>query len=280
MRRASRHVLTQVAVNALYLPRAISVLRDWLPYTLDYLAYRFGIHRPPRSYTLRNGASIMLQSPIHTMILGEVFLKRDYGTVNAGAVVIDVGAHIGLFAIYAATGARGVRVYAYEPVPDNLQLLRRNIDRNHLAERVTWEALGLAGTRGYRRLYLFQHDVRHSMYPSLPLHAAPRGSIAVECITLQDVFERHGLQRCDLLKIDCEGAEYECVYSTPPEVLSRIGAIRLEYHLGVPDTPWGTSSAPALAQFLEQGGFRITRLQDTGPGQGLLWAENRRLAKP
>ena len=41
---------------------------------------------------------------------------------------------------------------------------------------------------------------------------------------------RNALERVDLLKMDCEGAEYEILYGTPDRYLERIREIRMEYH--------------------------------------------------
>ena len=49
-------------------------------------------------------------------------------------------------------------------------------------------------------------------------------------ITPLDIFDENGLERCNLLKIDCEGAEYDIFYNTPAEYFDRIDRIRMEYH--------------------------------------------------
>ncbi len=262
--------LRRIVHNAAYLPRTVRLMQDWVPFTTDYLAYCARIPRPVRAYTFRNGLQVTLQSPINTVILGEIFLKHDYGVIPEDGVVIDVGAHIGLFALYAASTTRRTRVYAFEPMPANMQLLRHNIVSNALTERVTLHQLGLAAQRGTYQLYMYPEDVQHSIHASGRVMADD--AVEIECITLADVFEQNGLETCDLLKMDCEGAEYECLYSTPPDVLARIRRLRLEYHRGIPDSQWGPASPDALAAFLTEQGFHIERREDIDARQGVLWA--------
>ena len=76
--------------------------------------------------------------------------------------------------------------------------------------------------------------------------------------TLQQIFDRHGITRCDFLKMNCEGAEYEILYRTPPEYLRRVERIALEYH-AVEDK---TRLARGLAAFLVAHGIEIFEFTD------------------
>ena len=49
-------------------------------------------------------------------------------------------------------------------------------------------------------------------------------------ITLVELFDTHGLDSVDLLKVDCEGGEYDIFPSTPDAVLDRVENIAFEYH--------------------------------------------------
>jgi hypothetical protein len=68
-----------------------------------------------------------------------------------------------------------------------------------------------------------------------------------------------------LLKLDCEGSEYDIIQATPREVWQRIREIRMEYHAGRVDE---------LLWPLEQSGFRVTLLTRQlvgGAEMGNLW---------
>ena len=52
----------------------------------------------------------------------------------------------------------------------------------------------------------------------------------VPSISMADAFARLEIPRCDLMKIDCEGAEYPILFNTPEDVLGRVQRIVMEYH--------------------------------------------------
>jgi hypothetical protein len=62
-----------------------------------------------------------------------------------------------------------------------------------------------------------------------------------------------GISHCDLLKVDCEGGEYDIFFHTPADTLRRIQRISMEYHDDC--TP---HSHGELADFLTQHGFTVT----------------------
>jgi FkbM family methyltransferase len=52
----------------------------------------------------------------------------------------------------------------------------------------------------------------------------------VEVISLGKLFERYKIERCDFLKLDCEGAEFEIIWESDPALLKRVSRIVMEYH--------------------------------------------------
>ena len=103
--------------------------------------------------------------------------------------------------------------------------------------------------------------------------AAAGPGITVPALTLGQAFERHGIARCDLLKIDCEGAEFEILLGLAPEVFARVARIVLEYHDHVT-----AHTHEELARVLEEHGFHVTtRPNPAWRELGFLYAENRAL---
>ena len=75
-------------------------------------------------------------------------------------------------------------------------------------------------------------------------------TVSVQSISLQNIFDENHITSCKLLKLDCEGAEYEIIDSLPAEYFQRIKNIIIEYHLA--------DSKPELAKNL------INKIQNMG----------------
>ncbi len=89
---------------------------------------------------------------------------------------------------------------------------------------------------------------------------------------MADIFDTHHLETCDLLKLDCEGAEFEILYGAPASCLARINEIRLEYQVDPRKSGYDTDS---LLAFMEEHGFAVTKL-DVEAGSHMMWVERRR----
>ena len=98
--------------------------------------------------------------------------------------------------------------------------------------------------------------------------------MVVPSTTLPEIMNAHGIDRIDLLKMDCEGAEYEVLYATSPEQLQRISRLRMEYH----NLDGLRQHVGSLSTYLVDNGFRIVRAIANTTANGMLWAERRGLS--
>jgi FkbM family methyltransferase len=116
----------------------------------------------------------------------------------ADGLLADCGANIGWYSLVAA--AAGHSVIAAEPEPGNLELLRRNIDRNGLGDHIEVHACALAGRQGIGQLALSpsnQGDHRLSA-------GQERDSIGIELQRLDQIV---GDRSVDVMKVDTQGSE-------------------------------------------------------------------------
>ena len=79
------------------------------------------------------------------------------------------------------------------------------------------------------------------------------GSLTVEATTLADLFTTYAIGRCHLLKMDCEGAEFEILHHCPDDVFAATDRIVLEVHDWVRD--YGT--VQDLARMLRGKGYQV-----------------------
>jgi len=125
-----------------------------------------------------------------------------------GGVCLDVGANVGAHTLVMAraVGPRG-RVIALEPHPEICARLRRNLELNGLEQVEVVEA-ALFDADGERTLHGFARGAFQQGISSLVDGIVEGGeSLEVRTVTARTLAGRHGLERCDLVKIDAEGAE-------------------------------------------------------------------------
>jgi FkbM family methyltransferase len=254
--------LSKIARRLRLAPLAARHLRNWPRFMVNYA---WGAV-PDAPYVFRNGARVRIGRGVDHVPIIEIFLREEYGRVADGAVVLDIGANIGTFSVYAGTSARGVTIYAYEPAAGFFALLGGNVRLNGLERQVKCFNLAVGADTRVRQLAL---ESRTFSFPTLTPPAGDQGTrtVDVQATSLADILDGNALERVDLLKMDCEGAEYETLYGTPDQYLARIREIRMEYH----QLPGERCNKEALAAFLQSRGYRITMVT---PAQtnGTLWA--------
>jgi FkbM family methyltransferase len=207
--------------------RIIQVCRDWPKWFREY--FTVSNDGLVDCYRMRCGVNLHTrhnQSDFH--MIDEIWAYRQYDyygyRVAPGDVVVDIGANIGTFSLYAAAVCGASRVISYEPFPDNFRILRSNVEQNQL-HIVTCLNKAVAGSGGIRTLRLHPVDSgSHSL-----VNGTSENTVAVECCTLEDVFREFSLARIDYLKLDCEGAEYEILENAVP-TLQKVGRISMETH--------------------------------------------------
>lgn len=156
------------------------------------------------------------------------------GVINGGyygrdlhGTVVDIGANVGSFTVLAAQTAE--RVIAYEPDPRNVACLRKNVKANNLTN-VTIHELGV-GTPGPRTFNVNLTNCGHS---NLYFEGENTRQETVRCVSLRDVFEHNKLNTIDVLKCDCEGAEWEFLFNDEA-LLENVDNILMEAHFYQPD---------------------------------------------
>jgi FkbM family methyltransferase len=183
----------------------------------------------------RNG--VVLQGPTPDLVrylFQEIWVDRAYSPpayeIRRGDTVIDVGANLGAFAIFAASRAPDVKVYSFEPFASNVAWLRKNVEDSGLRNiEVFQQAVG--GLSGQRPFFIEPgNDMFHSLHSDYALDGGKRQSEMIECTTLDEIFATNRIECCQLLKLDCEGTELEILANSSPETLKRVMKIVGEYH--------------------------------------------------
>ena len=192
-----------------------------------------------------------------TTVVREVWEDGTYQLSKIGPtapkIAFDIGAHVGVFSVYAAKKFPGVSVYSFEPDPHNFELLSKNIRLNGFEDRIHPFQLAISAQSGIHDFFRSKsRPTSNSLFEKNINKNKGYGRVKVESRTLEEIFEQERVERCDLLKMDCEGAEFEILLGAPPGVLRRIERIALEYHDGVTN-----HDHKDLSWFLRANGFTV-----------------------
>lgn len=175
------------------------------------------------------GRSIPIQTFRNEVFLvREIFEQHEYGILSHRSRegprrVLDVGANVGLFAVYTKLKYPESLVHCYEPAPNALPLCAANTGA---FAGVTIHPYGLFNRDQAATLHLHGHNTGQN---SIRYHA---GTGEAAPITLKDAgaeWDRLGWDAADLLKIDTEGCEVEILESLGPR-LARIDYVLVEHH--------------------------------------------------
>lgn len=225
---------TRIALRLRHALRAFRVYRSPVVRFLDY----FGLLKARQvDVTLQNGLRFRIRSRTGDFaIIDEVFnygvYDRALDTLKPGHIVLDIGAHVGVFALAAAM--RGATVNCFEPLPDNFELLVANAKLNGYESRINAWPSAVAAQAGTMEMFTVVGDTGGStFFPTIHpewSHNVGVATLSVSCTTLHDILSQQDQRSCDCLKMDCEGAEFEILQRAEPGDLKRVGAIILEYH--------------------------------------------------
>jgi FkbM family methyltransferase len=243
-----------------YVPRICGLWRNWPEYLFNYVLRR---HKPAE-YRMRSGLRVIDATGTLPGTLAEVFVRRRYGTMQGFRTIVDVGANVGSFALYAAQSCPAARIFCYEPEERNFALLRQNLRINALAGRVAAFQRAVGSSRGVRSLSV-PGISQLNAFDDLRAGATRQ---RVDCTTLRDIRTEHGLDRLDLLKMNCEGAEYEVLEACSSSDYEGLLNIRLEYH----NLDAANRNGASLRRFLEGRGYRIHRFTRRLTDSGFIWA--------
>jgi len=229
------------------IPKILTQIENWY----EIARILFGSRRVV--IRLRNGYRFKVRSLMDVWIIKETCLDRVYGEIPESDVpwtVVDIGAGIGDFATLVARKLPKASVFAFEPLQDSFELLKDNIAQNR-ADNVRPSRLAVGGSSGFMHLFS-EREVVQATTVRRTGSVVSEGGIQVQGTSLDELFQENKISRCDLLKLDCEGAEFDILLNASPATLHRVDRIRLEYHNGY--TPF---SHQDLARHLGSHGFEV-----------------------
>jgi FkbM family methyltransferase len=171
-------------------------------------------------------------------------LKAWLEVLKPGDVVLDIGANMGVYSIRAGqkVGPHG-HVFAFEPLPETVARLKRNISYNKL-DNITVLDIAVGDRDGVATLY----EGKRQSSASVCHHSMSGPSHEVKVKTIDTVVKELKLARVDWIKMDIEGAE-PAALAGMEETLARFKPSILFEN--------GRDSGPASVEFLRKNGYVV-----------------------
>jgi FkbM family methyltransferase len=227
-----------------------------------------------RRYVLRdNGVAVHVRHhPSDIGIVEEVFIDRVYepparvtrslDSLGRPLRILDLGANIGLFAVFALARWPQASVVAFEPDPQNLEVLNLTIGEADTDSR--WRLEEAAATN-------FAGEVSFAVgryAESAIVDKLPSPGSNVRRVRAVDAFDSLG--EADLAKLDIEGGEW-AILGDPRLAQIPTRVLVLEYH---PQRSPGPDPCGAAREALLSAGYRTldVPLKGAREGQGMMWA--------
>lgn len=186
-------------------------------------------------------------------ILKEIFIDKIYDPFfrnKKDLVVVDCGANIGLFSLYASKYAK--KIYAIEPSQSHHEHFKGNIEDNGI-KNVGLVKKALSNTNGTAKFYHSDNVTMFSLKQEV--NSKPSEVETVETIMIDKLFEELKLEYVDFLKLDVEGSETEIICGSGFEkVAHKIGALMVEWHA------WSNTSPNLLVNALRDYGFKVRQV--------------------
>ena len=184
-------------------------MKEFLYKVLNIATFGRGMKRIVNGHTLRLPTRFYRFFPDNYEHENFEFL---FSSVKKGDVVLDVGAHIGLFAVIAAqTVSNEGKVYAFEPTPATYQLLQTSVAINNNQNNIKIFQKAVGSSIG--KITFFISDNKADNANSLvnykedrPLHG-----IDIDVTTIDAFVKEQNLTKINFIKIDVEGAEYDAL---------------------------------------------------------------------
>ena len=172
-------------------------------------------------------------------VFKEIFMADVYnigalaGVLPDDPLVIDIGANAGFFDILLLSKIKNAQIYAYEPLSSNIEQIRSVASSNRRFDKsVIINPFAVTGTP-CEMLRLFAQDTEDNQVVASSLKGFNTDNtkeLWIPAISFSEIMAGIPKEKVDLLKMDCEGSEYDIILNTPPDVVRRVERMLIEVH--------------------------------------------------
>jgi len=241
-------IVTEHLANASEIIAASIAKQNWPP-----LRLKSGL-------TIYHDTNDPVEALFAEIFASSAYIDRNFYSPGENDVIVDCGAHIGIFALYLLSQQPKLTVHCFEPNPVPYKTLETNISRNGLQNQIKAYPIAIMDSRQHRLLQTYALSTASGTLFQ-PAHDWPSRAESVQCISLQEAFEYARIVRTDLLKIDVEGAEIEILEGAHRTgILESIPRIAVDIHEFI-----RPGSREICGSLLRSSGFTVHQQETPSP---------------
>jgi FkbM family methyltransferase len=198
----------------------------------------------------KNDVFFYVRNVMDIWSIKETFIDDFYHFENSSkprtGVIIDIGAGIGEFTIQSAKACPDCRVYGFEPFTESFDYLVKNSELNSL-KNIFPVAAAVSSLPGTMVLDTTSgNPLQFRMKVGTPTESS------IKTVLLMDFLNEQSIDDVELIKLDCEGGEFDILLPLSKEDLIRLKRIVMEYHDSLT-----THNHSELVRHLVNAGFTV-----------------------
>jgi len=238
----------------------------------EYFRYKRNKLGSLRLITRKKGIEIKVNRELMG-VFKEIFLHDFYNVKliksisSPSPTILDIGANVGYFTLLAYDKLFPKQILCFEPIQKNFDSLSRNLEFDKSNINKTFKLAVFKP--GVQNIELFinsekEFTVTASHYEKISLGSK---KLICGCIDIAQIIEQNKLEKIDILKIDCEGSEYDILYSLDDKFWFVISAIIMEVH----EIDHDTKNLNSLAKFIYRKKYTV-KTRKINLETNMLWA--------
>ena len=236
----------------------------------SYMAFKLGLH-PGKDFVFRFRDGHVYHVP--KKMIGpfrecffddQYMLHFDKKDFPQNPVILDVGANVGFAALYFFRCFPNATVHSFEPMPF-LQKTMQQHKVQYPGHQWHQHGYGLWKENGSMDIFTDAPDDFTSISGIAHFEDAVH-KVTINVKTLSSFMDENKIEKIDLLKMDCEGAEYEILFNLPDAFFSRIERMAMETH----ETQ--QYKTVEMAEFLQSKGYQVIYVTRPATRTGHVWA--------
>ncbi len=211
----------------MYLHEIVWNYTDWYKLLINRL-----LHNVTTILRMRNGIFILGGNrSLIVDLASEIFIHEVYNPkemkINPGDLVIDIGANIGVFGLYASKNLASM-VYEIEPLVENIPIIKSNFEKNNF-KNLKILNVAVSDKDGSDKLFTADLDSHGLLFDHNVQGGLTKFKI-VKTMTLETIIKKNKINHINFLKMDCEGSEGNIFKSTKSKTWKMIDKVAIEYH--------------------------------------------------